>query len=84
MDGCLLVAHEDVVQIILMVVECIVDRHDGTARITEQHVHTFAHKGAHQRFCSRYSFFHFYLFLSLGAPGRLWRDGMCRWMNEWF
>ena len=55
MYGTLFVAHQNVVQCLLMVVESVVGRHYGTARIAEQHIHSLVFQRAHHGFGARYT-----------------------------
>ena len=67
MYGSLLVAHQYVMQRILVVVECIVGGHDGTTGISEEDIHTLVLKRAHQCLGTCYlCCFHFLSFIQGG------------------
>ena len=54
MYGSLLVAHQYVMQRILVVVQGIVGGHYGTTGISEEHVHALVFEGAHKGFSTCY------------------------------
>ena len=58
MNSRLLVANEDVMQGLLVVVEGIVGRHDGASRITEEHIYAFVLKASHQCLSTAYLCIH--------------------------
>ena len=58
MDGSLFVAHQYVVQCLLVEVEGVVGGHDGTAWIAEEYFYAFVLEAAHQCLGTRYSFIH--------------------------
>ena len=55
--GSLFVTHENVVEAVAVVIECIIHRHDGASGIAEKRFHPFVNERAHQYFCSRYGSF---------------------------
>ena len=56
MYGSLLVANKDVVQRLLVIIKCIVCRHDAATRIAKEHIHVLVLQGTHQRLCTSNSF----------------------------
>ena len=52
MGGGLLVAHQYVVEAVAVVVEGIINGHDGTAGVSENRVYALIEQGTHQYFCS--------------------------------
>ena len=52
MGGALLVAHQDMIQLVAVVIKRIEDGHDGPAGIAEECRHSAVHEGAHQDFRS--------------------------------
>ena len=64
MHGGLFVAHEDVVQCLFVVIECIVGGHDGTARVAEEYFHPFMLQRSHQCLCTSYLFHCIFFFVA--------------------
>ena len=54
MNCSLFVANQNVMQRLLVVVEGIVGGHDGTAWVTEKHIHTLMFEAPHQSLCTGY------------------------------
>ena len=69
MYGSLFVAYQNVVQRLLVVVECIVGRHDGAPGVTEKHIHTLVLKATHQHLGTCDFFVHYRNVILLRCKG---------------
>ena len=62
MSGRLFMTNQNMIELLVfasrIVIECIENRHDGTARIAEDGFHTFLHQRTHQSLRARNLFFH--------------------------
>jgi hypothetical protein len=61
MASWLLMPDKDVMKRLLVVVEGIVGRHDGTSGIAEKHIHTLMFEASHQSLSTSYFLVHYSL-----------------------
>ena len=58
MGRTLLMADEDLAEVVLMIVQRVEDRHDASPRIAKDGGHAFVDESLHERLCAGYLIFH--------------------------